>query len=109
MGRKTPAMLALLFLAAAPAYGDCPPNADSGQIMPRPLDLTGRPNVPTGLTGQTFKAPPGSEGANGCRGMLPSVWQPATSRSETADALHGLPAPDILDPIAESSRAPQIQ
>jgi hypothetical protein len=108
MGWKTPAILALLLLGAAAAPpGDCLPNGDSGQMLPMPLDLAGRPSASVGLTGQTFAAMPGLEG--GCRGAVPSSLQSTTLRSESADVLHGLPAPDILRRMDEPKRAPIFQ
>jgi hypothetical protein len=110
MGCKTPSVLSLLSLAAAtPSLGDCPPNADSGQRLPRQLDLTRRPNIPTGLTAQTLKTPPGSEAGNGCRGPLSSVARAPTLRSEAADALHRMPPRDIPQPIEEPKLTPQFQ
>jgi hypothetical protein len=115
MAWKTPSALLLLlpvslFLAAAAAPpGDCVPDASAGQTAPIPLDLAGRPSVPTGLAGHTFATLPNSEAGNGCRSPLPSVTQSTTLRSESGDILHGLPAPDILRPIDEPKRAPDFQ
>jgi hypothetical protein len=107
---KTPAMLSLLFLAAAAAPpGDCLSGSDSGLTLPTAVDLAGRPNIPAGLTAQTFAALPGADAAGGCRGALPSASASATLRSESGDVLHGLPAPDLLQPMDESRRAPQFR
>ena len=110
MGWKTPAVLALLLLAAAtPAAGGCPPNADGGQFLLRPLELTGRPQVTAGLTGQTLKTLRSSDGANGCRGPLPAVAESTRFGNGSGDVLHGLPAPDLLRPIDESSQVPRLR
>ena len=110
MGCKMPSVLSLLSLAAAtPSLGDCPPNADSGQRLPRQFDLTGRPNIPPGLTAQTLKTPPGSEAGYGCRGPPRSVARALTLRSEAANTLHRLPPRDILQPIEEPKLTPQFQ
>jgi hypothetical protein len=110
MGWKTLPILSLLFLGAAAAPpSDCLPGMDSGQTLPAPLDLAGRPSAPVGLTAQTFAALPSAEGGGGCRSPLPSASQSATLRSESGDVLHGLPAPDILRPMDEPKRAPQFQ
>jgi hypothetical protein len=110
MGWKALLLLALPFLGAAAAPpGDCLPAGETGQVLPAPMDLAGRPNMPAGLAGHTFATPPSAEGAFGCRSALPSVTQSTTLRSESGDVLHGLPAPDILRPIDEPRRAPQFQ
>jgi hypothetical protein len=120
MDWKTPAVLSLLVLAplvlgaAAAPPGDCAAGADSGQVMPIPLDLTGRPNAPPGdapfgLAGQTFAPQPEPGAGTGCPGPLPSTPLSATLRSESGDVLHGLPMPDSLRPIDEPKRAPDFQ
>ena len=110
MDWKTPAVLSLLFLGAAAAPpGDCLAGADGGRAMPIPLDLTGQPNAPSGLVGQTFAPQPEPEGDNGCPGPLPSNSLSTTLRSESSDVLHGLPMPDSLRPIDEPKRAPDFQ
>ena len=109
MDWKTPAILSLLLLAAAAAPPDCQPDAASGQTVPIPLDLTGRPNIQSGLTGQTFTTLPGSLGNNGCRDPLPADAPPSTLRNDTGDALHGLPMPDSLRPIDQPKRAPDFE
>ena len=110
MGWKTPAILSLLWLAAAAAPPpDCAPEVGSGQALPIPLDLAGRPSASVGLSGQTFGPLPNSEGGNGCRSPLPSNAQSSTLRSESGDVLHGLPSPDILRPMDEPKQAPQFQ
>jgi hypothetical protein len=107
MDWKTPAVLSLLFLGAAAAPpGDCLQGADSGQM---PLDLTGQPNAPSGLVGQTFAPQPDSGGGNGCLGPLSSNSLSTTLRSASSDVLHGLPTPDSLRPIDEPKRAPDFQ
>ena len=110
MGWRTPAIVSLLWLAAAAAPpSDCTPHPDNGPTLPTPLDLAGRPNAPSGLTGQTFAALPTTEAPAGCRSALPSVTQSTTLRSESGDVLHGLPAPDILRRMDEPRRAPMFQ
>jgi hypothetical protein len=110
MDWKTPAILSLLLLAAAAAPPDCQPDAASGQAMPIPLDLAGRPNIQSGLTDQTFTTLPGSLGNNGCRdATLPAIAPPSTLRNDTGDALHGLPMPDSLRPIDQPKRAPDFE
>lgn len=100
--------LPLLAAAAAPP-GDCGSGADGGSALPTALDLAGRPNPPSGLTGQTFATLPTPEGVSGCRSPLPSASQPTTLRSESGDVLHGLPPSDSLRPINEPKRAAQFQ
>ena len=108
MDWKTPAVLSLLLLTAAAAPPpDCQPDAASGQAVPIPLDLTGRPNFRSGLTGQTFA--PDALDNNGCRGPLSSNARPSTLRNNTSDALHGLPMPDSLRPIDQPKRAPDFE
>jgi hypothetical protein len=110
MDWKTPALLSLLFLAAAAAPpDDCLSASVSGQSLPIPLDLAGRPNAASGLAGQAFAVLPGSDGDAGCRSPLPSNAQSTTLRSETGDVLHGLPLPDILRPMDEPKRAPEFR
>jgi hypothetical protein len=110
MDWKMPALLSLLFLAAAAAPpDDCGAGADNGQALPIPLDLAGRPNASSGLSGQTFGGLPSSESGNGCRSPLTSSAQPTTLRSESGDVLHGLPMPDILRPMDEPKRAPEFR
>jgi hypothetical protein len=110
MGWRTLAILPLIFLGAGAAPpGDCTPGADSGQTLPTPLDLAGRPSMPPGLTAQTFAALPTAEGQAGCHTPLPSVSQATTLRSESGDILHSLPQPDILRRMDEPRRAPEFQ
>lgn len=110
MGWKTPAILSLLWLTAAAAPpADCLPEGDSGQALPIPLDLAGRPSASVGLSGQAFGPLANSAASNGCRSPLSSNAQSSTLRSESGDMLHGLPSPDILRPIDEPKRAPQFQ
>lgn len=110
MDWKTPAVLSLLLLAAAAAPpAGCLPDAANGQVMPIPLDLAGRPNIPSGLTGQTFAVLPDTLGNNGCHSPLPSDAQPSTLRNDSGDVLHGLPMPDSLRPIDQPKRAPDFQ
>jgi hypothetical protein len=107
---KTPAVFSLLLLAAAAAPPvDCQPDAASGQVMPIPLDLAGRPDAPSGLTGQTFAVLPDALGNNGCRSPLPSNAQPSTLQNDSDDVLHGLPMPDSLRSIDQPKRAPDFQ
>jgi hypothetical protein len=108
MGWKTPSILSLLLLAAA-APSDCTPGPAGGRMLPAPLDLTGRPNLSAGLSGQTVPAPPSSDGVNGCHSPLSAVSQSPASGGEPGDALHGLPAPDLLQPIEEPKLMPQVQ
>jgi hypothetical protein len=108
---KTLTFPLLLFLGAAagPPPSDCGAGAEAGAMLPAPLDLAGRPSMPSGLTGQTFATLPTTEGMSGCRSPLPSASQSSTLQSESGDILHGLPQPDILRPIDEPKRAPQFQ
>jgi hypothetical protein len=109
MDWKTLAVLSLLFLGAAAAPpGDCLAGANGGQ-MPVPLDLTGQPNAPSGLVGQTFAPESDAGGDNDCFGPLSSHSLSATLRSESSDILHGLPTPDSLRPIDEPKRAPDFE
>ena len=108
------AVLLLLLLAphprvAAAATGDCLGNRDTGQALPLPLDLAGRPSATSGLAAHTFASEPAAEADKGCQSPLPSASQSATAHGEAADVLHGLPAPDILDPLAEPKSTPQSQ
>lgn len=103
-----PAMI-LLGAAAAP-QGDCSVHlGDPGELLPAPRDLAGRPSLPTGLAGQGFAALPTTEVASGCRSPLPSAASPSSLRSDSADVLHGLPAPDFTRPLGDPKRAPLIQ
>lgn len=105
MDWKAPAILSLLFLAAAAAPpNNCVPGADNGRTLPTPLDLTGQPDIPAGLAGQSLML----TGAAGCDSALPSAWRSTTLRNESVDVLLGLPAPDTLRPIDEPKRAPQF-
>jgi hypothetical protein len=109
MDWKTPAVLSLLFLGAAAAPpGDCLSGADGGQ-MPISQDLTGQPNAPSGLVGQTFAPQPDAGSGYGCPGPLSSNSLSTTLRSESSDILHGLPTPESLRPIDEPKRAPDFQ
>ncbi len=110
MGYRTLAILPLILLAAAAAPpDDCVRGPASGQLMPTPLDLAGRPAAPEGLTGQTFATLPSLEGVGGCRSALSSASQPSNLRSDSGDVLHGLPSPDILRRMDEPRRAPEFQ
>jgi hypothetical protein len=110
MDWKTPAVLSLLFLGAAAAPpGGCLSGAGSGEAMPVPLDLAGRPYAPSGLAGPTFATQPGSDGDDGCLSPPASTSLSTTLRSESSDVLHGLPMPDSLRPIDEPKRAPEFQ
>ena len=101
--------LILLGGAAAP-QGDCSARlGEPGQNLPTPIDLAGRPAAPTGLAGQGFATLPTTDVAAGCRSPLPSTASPSSLRSDSADVLHGLPTPEILQPINEPRRAPLIQ
>jgi hypothetical protein len=119
MRRKMPSMSSklagklvaagLLIGGAAAPPPDCAPEADRGQTLPIPLDLAGRPTVSAGLAGHAFATPPSAEGNAGCRNPLPSVIQSTTSRGEAADALHGLPAPDLMQSMDQAKPPLQIQ
>ena len=110
MGWYTPAVLSLLLLTAGAAPpGDCQPGLNSGPMLPAPLDLTGRPAAPFGLSAQTVSTVPSADAAGACRSALPSAAQATTLRSETDDIIHGLPSPEILRPMNEPKRAPIFQ
>jgi|HubBroStandDraft_4_1064222.scaffolds.fasta_scaffold1273445_2 hypothetical protein len=99
----------LLGAAAAPP-GDCSPRTGTEQTLPTPLDLAGRPNLPTGLAGEALAPPPSLDAPAGCGGTsLPSTAQVTPLRSETGDVLHGLPQPDILRRVDEPQHAPEFQ
>jgi hypothetical protein len=110
MSWRIPAAVALLSLAAAAAPpSDCGAIGDSGQVLPLPLDLAGRPDMAAGLAGHGFATLPGEVASTGCHNALPTASQVWTLRSESSDVLHGLPAPDILRPISEPRQAPHFQ
>jgi hypothetical protein len=110
MDLKIFAALPLIFLGAAAApQGDCGAGlGGGGPALPAPVDLSGRPSAPSGLSGQVYAALPAPEVAAGCRSPLPSTAQPSSLHSDSADVLHGLPSPEILLPINEPKRAPLI-
>jgi len=100
------AILPLIFLAAAAApQGDCMQYAGSGVMRP-PLDFPGRPSGPEGA-GQVLATLPGADPV--CRPALPPIGQATILRNESADALHGLPAPEITLGLDEPRRAPAFQ
>jgi hypothetical protein len=110
MAWRAIAALPLIFLGAAAAPpGDCSPRMGAEQVLPTPLDLAGRPNLPTGLTGETLAAPPSLDAPAGCGVSMPSTAQVTPLRSETGDVLHGLPQPDILRRVDEPQHAPEFQ
>jgi hypothetical protein len=103
------ALIPLIFLGAAAApQGDCGLGLGGAPALPAPVDLSGRPSAPTGLSGQVYAALPTQDVTPGCRSPLPSASQASGLRSDSADVLHGLETPEILQPINEPRRAPII-
>jgi hypothetical protein len=110
MAWRAIAALPLIFLGAAAAPpGDCSPRMATGQTLPTPLDLAGRPTAAGGLSGETVVPLPDLDTPAGCDISLPSTAQVTPLRSETGDVLHGLPQPDILRRVDEPQHAPEFQ
>jgi hypothetical protein len=108
---RLPFILALTLLggAAAPPT-ECAQTGLPGQTYPMQTDLTGQPGGSAGLAGQTFAALPGPEGNVVCRSPLPgAALQSNTLHSESADIIHGLPAPDILRPLTDPQPHPEFR
>jgi len=101
MRLKALVFLPLIMLGAAAApQSDCSaPAGASGGTLPSPIDLAGRPAASQGLTGQMFAALPVPEVPAGCLSPLPSASQASTLRSDSADVLHSLPAPEMVSPL----------
>jgi hypothetical protein len=109
MGRRAIAILPLIFLAGAAAQqGDCTLEGMGTMPSAAPLDLVGPQRLPAGA-GQSVAALPGAGGLSGCRPALPSTAQATILRNDSADVLHGLPAPEITRRLDEPRRAPEFQ
>lgn len=108
------AVLPLIFLGAGASLPeDCTQVPNGGATLPTPVDLAGRPVTASGLAGnlttQTFAALPSLQGESGCAGAPASALRSDPLHTDMGDALHGLPAPDILRRIDEPRRAPLFQ
>jgi hypothetical protein len=111
MNWQTPAILSLIWLAAAAAPpGDCRPDSSPNLALPVLIDLAERPPAPpAGLAGQTFATLPGAQVAADCHNALPSTAQATILRNDSADVLHGLPGPDIARRLDGPRGAPEFQ
>jgi hypothetical protein len=92
-------VLVLLGGAAAPPT-ECAGTGPSNQTYAVRTDLTDRPAGPYALMGGSDV--PIAESAMPCRTPLTgSALQGNNPAGEASDAIHGLPAPDVLRPLAD--------
>jgi len=83
-------MAPLLMAAAAPPCGQAPPPGDQ---VPVPLDLSGHPVPRTPLVSSALTMPDATASCDAAPGSG------STTHDPRADALHGLPTPDMMQVI----------
>ena len=98
MSWKVILLMAPLLMAAVAPPARCGADTRTGDQMPVPLDISGRPLPRTGLASSVFAVIATPDSTAVCANPLPSSRQAGTLQSPAGDALHGLPSPELLRP-----------
>lgn len=110
---RVPAIIALVFLAAAAAPPtDCTAPSSinaAGRTLPTPQDLAGRPIQAPPLGMQNYATLPPNPDSGDCQGPVSAVARPNRLRDDEDEVLHGLPSPEILRPMDETKKSPYLQ
>jgi hypothetical protein len=92
------ALLAPLLMAAAPPPNPCGQAPAAAEQLPAPLDLSGRPEPATPLVSSALVVVPAPGVVEACGDAPPPGDRLQDPRS---DALHGLPAPGLMQVMPE--------